>query len=81
MFPEKSPALAMFAGRMRRWAQAGQQANWAFDVSRVGYFSEGGWVTQFHLSGDRNYASVEGWNLVNDAGWYLIARRLGRRRD
>ena len=60
---------------------AGQQANWAFDVSRVGYFSEGGWVTQFGLSGDRNYAGVEGWNLVNDAGWYLIARRLGRRKD
>lgn len=60
---------------------AGQQANWAFDVSRVGYFSEGGWVTQLGLSGERNYAGVEGWNLANDVGWYLVARHLGKRKD
>lgn len=60
---------------------AGQSANWAFDVTRVGYFSEGGWVTQFHLADKRNYAGVEAWNLVNDVGWYLVARRLGKRTD
>jgi hypothetical protein len=60
---------------------AGHSANWAFDVTQAGYFSEGGWVTQFHLAGDRNYAGVEGWNLVNDVGWYLLARHLGRRAD
>jgi hypothetical protein len=60
---------------------AGQSANWAFDATQVGYFSEGGWVTQFHLTGDRNYAGVEGWNLANDVGWYLVARHLGRRTD
>lgn len=59
----------------------GQSANWAFDTTRAGYFSEGGWVTQFHLAGDRNYAGVEGWNIANDIGWYLFARRLGKRTD
>jgi hypothetical protein len=59
----------------------GQSPNWAFDVTRAGYFSEGGWVTQFHLAGNRNYAAVEGLNLANDLGWYLIARRLGKRTD
>jgi hypothetical protein len=60
---------------------AGQSANWAFDVTQAGYFSEGGWVTQLHLAGNRNYAAVEGWNLANDVGWYLIARRLSKRKD
>jgi len=59
----------------------GQSANWAFDVTRVGYFSEGGWVTQFHLADDRNFAAVEGWNLVNDFGWYLLARHLETKRN
>lgn len=58
---------------------AGQSPNWAFDTTRAGYFGEGGWVTQFHLAGDRNYVAVEAWNLVNDVGWELVARRLGRR--
>ena len=58
---------------------AGQSANWAFDVTRDGYFSEGGWATQLHLAGERDYAGVEGWNLANDVGWYLAARRLGRK--
>jgi hypothetical protein len=57
----------------------GGSANWAFDVSRLGYFSEGGWVTQFHLAGGRDFAAVEGWNLANDVGWYLVARHLGRK--
>ena len=60
---------------------AGQPANWAFDVTRVGYFTEGGWVTQIHLAGKRDYAAVEAWNLANDLGWYLLAHRLGKRRD
>ena len=59
----------------------GLSANWAFDVTREGYFSEGGWVTRFHLAGERNFAAVEGWNIANDVGWYLIARRLARRSD
>ena len=59
----------------------GDSANWAFDVTQVGYFREGGWVTQLHLAGDRNYAGVEGLNLANDIGWYLLARHLGRRTD
>ena len=33
---------------------AGQSANWDFDATRMGSFSEGGWVTQWHLSGARN---------------------------
>lgn len=59
----------------------GQSANWSFDTTRVGYFSEGGWATQFHVAGDRNYAAVEGWNIANDIGWYLFARHLGKRTD
>ena len=59
----------------------GQSANWAFDVTRLGYFSEGGWVTQFHLANDRNFAAVEGWNLANDFGWYLLARHLENRKN
>jgi hypothetical protein len=59
----------------------GQSANWAFDVTQRGYFSEGGWVTQFHLAGDRNFAAVEAWNLANDFGWYLIARHFAKRKD
>jgi len=59
---------------------AGQSANWAFDVSRLGYFSEGGWVSQWHLSGERNFAGIEGWNLANDVGWYLVARQLEKRK-
>jgi hypothetical protein len=58
---------------------AGQSANWVFDATRAGYFTEGGWVTQLHLAGDRDYAAVEGWNLANDVVWYLVARHLGRR--
>jgi hypothetical protein len=61
--------------------EVGQSANWAFDVTQAGYFSEGGWVTKFHLASDRNYAAVEGWNLVNDVGWYMVARHLGKRSD
>lgn len=38
-------------------------------------------MTQFHLASDRNYAAVEGWNLVNDCGWYLVARHLEKRAD
>lgn len=60
---------------------AGQTANWAFDVTQNRYFCEGGWVTQLHLAGRRNYAAVEVLNLANDIGWYLIARHLGRRSD
>jgi hypothetical protein len=59
----------------------GQTANWAFDVTQSGYFSEGGWVTQLHLAGERDFAAVEGWNLANDLGWYLVARHLARRTD
>lgn len=59
----------------------GQSANWAFDATRAGYFSEGGWVTQLHLADNRNYAGVEGWNIANDIGWYLFARHLERRTD
>lgn len=59
----------------------GQPANWAFDVTREGYFSEGGWVTRFHLAGERNFIAVEGWNIANDFGWYLVARHIAKRAD
>jgi len=57
----------------------GRSANWAFDTTQAGYFSEGGWVTQFHLAGERNFAAVEAWNIGNDFAWYLTARHLERR--
>lgn len=59
----------------------GHTANWAFDVTRVGYFSEGGWVSQLHLTDNRNYGAVEGWNLGNDLVWFIVANRLAKRSD
>jgi len=59
---------------------SGQVANYAYDVTRTGAFTETGWVTQFHLAGSRNYAAVNSWNLADDLGQFLIARYLSKRK-
>jgi len=59
---------------------SGQAANYAYDVTRTGAFTETGWVTKLGLAGKRNFAGVEAWNLADDVGQFLIARYLGRRK-
>ena len=59
---------------------SGQAANYAYDVTRTGAYTETGWVTKFGLADGRNFAGVEAWNLADDAGQFLIARYLGRRK-
>lgn len=57
-----------------------QLANYAYDVTRTGAFTETGWVTSMRLTSNRNLAGVLAWNLADDAGQMLIARYLARRR-
>lgn len=59
---------------------SGQLANYAYDVTRTGAFTEQGWTTQFHLAGNRDFASVEAWNLANDFGQLLVAHYLHKRK-
>lgn len=58
---------------------SGQVANYAYDATQMGAYTETGWVTKFHLAGNRNYAGVEAWNLANDVGQFLIARYASKR--
>jgi hypothetical protein len=79
------PAVAVgwfkYQPRVDHWTRRVSPARiQSFDSNRM--VSESfGWVTKFHLASDRNYAAVEGWNLVNDVGWYMVARHLGKRSD
>jgi hypothetical protein len=59
---------------------SGQLANYAYDVTRAGAFTETGWVTSFRLTGTRNVAGVLAWNFADDVGQMLIARHLAKRR-
>lgn len=56
-----------------------ERANYAYDVTRTGAFTETSWVRQFRLAAPRNYAGVAFWNLGNDAAQFLLARYLGKR--
>lgn len=62
---------------------SGRQANYAYDVTRTGAFTETGWTTSLRLTGSRDSASVIAWNIADDLGQVLAARylsnRLGRR--
>jgi hypothetical protein len=60
---------------------SGQLANYAYDVTRTGAFTEDGWVTKLHLTGNRNVAGVLGWNVADDLGQLLLARYLGKRKS
>jgi hypothetical protein len=60
---------------------SGQLANYAYDVTRTGAFTEDGWVTKFHLTSNRNVAGVLAWNVADDLGQLLVARYLGKRRS
>jgi hypothetical protein len=55
---------------------SGQLANYAYDVTRTGAFTEDGWVTKLHLTGKRNVAGVLAWNVADDLGQLLVARYL-----
>ena len=59
---------------------SGQVANYAYDVTRTGAFTETGWVTTMKLSSNRNITGVLAWNIADDVGQMLIARYLRRRR-
>ncbi len=59
---------------------SGQLANYAYDVTRTGAFTETGWVAQYGLARNRNYAAVELWNIGDDVAQYFLARYLSRRR-
>jgi hypothetical protein len=59
---------------------SGQLANYAYDVTRTRAFTEDGWVTKFHLTGNRNVAGVLAWNVTDDLGQMLVARYLAKRR-
>ena len=61
-------------------SSTGQLANYAYDVTRTRAFTEDGWVTKFHLTGNRNVAGVLAWNLADDVGQLVIARYLGKRK-
>ena len=61
-------------------AASGQLANYAYDVTRTGAYTETGWVTKAHLAGNRDFARVAGWNVANDIGQFAIARYLGKRK-
>ena len=59
---------------------SGQPANYAYDVTRTGAFTETGWTTSLRLTGNRNIAGVLAWNIADDVGQMLIARHLSKRR-
>jgi hypothetical protein len=59
---------------------SGQLANYAYDVTRTGAYTETGWVTTLRLSGNRNVAGVLAWNIADDFGQMLVSRYLGKRR-
>jgi hypothetical protein len=58
---------------------SGQQANYAYDVTRTGAFTETGWTTSLRLTGSRDSASVIAWNIADDLGQVLAARYLSNR--
>jgi len=58
---------------------SGRAANYAYDVTRTGAFTETGWVATMSLSSNRNAAGVIAWNVANDVGQVFVARYLGKR--
>jgi hypothetical protein len=58
---------------------SGDLANYAYDVTRTGAFTETGWVRTFGLTSNRNVAGVLAWNIADDIGQMLIARHLAKR--
>jgi len=58
---------------------SGHLANYAYDVTRTGAFTETGWTTSLHFTSNRNIAAVLAWNIADDAGQILVARYLSKR--
>ena len=59
---------------------SGQLANYAYDVTRTGAYTETGWVTTLHLAGNRDFGGVLAWNLADDFGQMLAARYLSKKK-
>jgi hypothetical protein len=59
---------------------SGQPANYAYDVTRTGAFTETGWTTSLRLTGNRNVVGVLAWNIADDVGQMLVTRYLSKRR-
>lgn len=59
---------------------SGQLANYAYDVTRTGAFTEQGWTTTLHLAGNRNFGGVLAWNLADDLGQLFAAHYLSKRK-
>jgi hypothetical protein len=57
----------------------GVQANYMFDVTLTNSFMEGGWAAKWKLTGDRNYAGVEAWNVGLDVVQAIGAHYLHKR--
>jgi len=62
-------------------SHSGQLANYAYDATRTGAFTETGWATSWRLTGNRNVAGVLAWNIADDVGQILVVRFLGKRHD
>jgi hypothetical protein len=58
---------------------SGRLANYAYDTTRTGAFTETGWVTKLHLAGNRDVVKVLALNVADDVGQLLVARYLRRR--
>ncbi|WP_109485155.1 hypothetical protein [Occallatibacter savannae] len=58
---------------------SGQLANYAYDVTRTGAYTETGWVSAFRLAGARNAAGAIAWNVADDFGQMLVAHYLAKR--
>ena len=58
---------------------SGRLANYAYDVTRTGAYTETGWVTTMGLSNNRNASGVLAWNIANDVGQIFVARYLAKR--
>ena len=56
-----------------------KQPNYMYDVTQAGSFTESGWAAAWKLTGNRNYAGVEAWNLGNDVAQALVAHYLHRK--
>jgi len=57
----------------------GMQPNYMFDVTQTDSFTEAGWAAKWGLTGNRNFAGVEAWNLGNDVAQALLAHYLHKK--
>jgi hypothetical protein len=58
---------------------AGVQPNYMYDVTQADSFIETGWAAKWKLTGNRNYAGVEAWNMGADVAQALVAHYLHKK--